>query len=197
MAGRPAPPAPASRLLPFHTPAAGFDEPFEMLDACHDRVRRTLSLLLRLGRHLAKQDSVDRQARDAAADVIRYFDVAAPLHHQDEERHLLPLLRSDPDPAGARVAGRVERDHARLHAAWQPVREDLQRIQAGERPALDAFRQRWRRFSARYRAHIHLEDMLAYPAVRPRMPAEALRMMGEEMARRRGVRTAPGPGSPG
>ena len=28
----------------FSSPAAGFDEPFAMLDACHERVRRSLGL---------------------------------------------------------------------------------------------------------------------------------------------------------
>ena len=29
----------------FHSPSAGFDAPFEMLSACHERVERTLRLL--------------------------------------------------------------------------------------------------------------------------------------------------------
>ena len=31
----------------MRSPGAGFDQPFEMLDACHDRVRRSLDLLRR------------------------------------------------------------------------------------------------------------------------------------------------------
>lgn len=33
-------------------PAVGFDQPYEMLEACHERVERSLNLLLRLGAHL-------------------------------------------------------------------------------------------------------------------------------------------------
>ena len=48
----------------FSSPAAGFDEPFAMLHACHERVERSLALLERLTAHLA-QHGADAQARDA------------------------------------------------------------------------------------------------------------------------------------
>src|SRR5688572_25382640 len=65
----------------LHTgPSVGFDQPFEMLAACHARMDRSLDLLGRLGRHLHDQ-GCDAQARSAATDVLRYFDIAAPLHH--------------------------------------------------------------------------------------------------------------------
>jgi hypothetical protein len=46
-------------------PGAGFDQPFEMLGACHERVQRTLDLLQRLQTYLAEQ-GVDDSARQAA-----------------------------------------------------------------------------------------------------------------------------------
>ena len=36
-------------------PGVGFDEPFEMLVACHGRVERMLDLLERLAQHLLDQ----------------------------------------------------------------------------------------------------------------------------------------------
>ena len=39
----------AAALPGLHAPAAGFDAPFALLDACHERVRRSLALLERLG----------------------------------------------------------------------------------------------------------------------------------------------------
>ena len=88
----------ASRVsLPgLHTPGAGFDEPFEMLGACHDRVRRSLDLLQRLRDYL-KTHACDDSARQAARDVLRYFDIAAPLHHEDEELHVFPPLLAGGD----------------------------------------------------------------------------------------------------
>jgi hypothetical protein len=39
-------------------PGAGFDAPFEMLDACHQRVERMLVLLGRLSAHLGTRGAV-------------------------------------------------------------------------------------------------------------------------------------------
>jgi hypothetical protein len=69
----------------------GFEQPFAMLEACHERVQRTLALLARLRVHVREQGA-DENARQAARDVLRYFDMAAPLHHEDEELHVFPLL---------------------------------------------------------------------------------------------------------
>ena len=77
----------------MRSPGAGFDQPFEMLDACHDRVRRSLDLLRRLRDYLRGHGhGCDDSARQAARDVLRYFDIAAPLHHEDEELHVFPPL---------------------------------------------------------------------------------------------------------
>lgn len=167
-------------LVLHAAPAAGFDEPFEMLDACHRRVERMLRLLARLADHLP-QHGADEPARQAAADVMRYFDLAAPLHHEDEERHLLPRLRA----AGhAALADRIADDHVRMAAAWQALRAPLAEIAAGRRPA--AFDPA--PFAALYTAHLQAEDGEAYPAAMALVGAEDRAAMGDEMARRRGVR---------
>lgn len=44
----------ASPLILHAAPAAGFDQPFEMLQACHERVGRML-VLLELGREMAQR----------------------------------------------------------------------------------------------------------------------------------------------
>jgi hemerythrin-like domain-containing protein len=166
-------------------PAAGFDAPFEMLQACHERVERSLSLLERLGEHLQRHGA-DAQAQDAARDILRYFDVAAPHHHDDEERHVLPALRA----AGhADVADRIAADHAVMHTAWQELRLQLQAVQAeAAEPAASApALAQWRMFAALYRGHIELENATAFPVARAALDAPLQRAMGQDMARRRGV----------
>lgn len=110
----------------MHAPAAGFDAPFELLAGCHDRVRRTLALLKRLTDRVERQGA-DAQAQAAARDVLRYFDIAAPAHHEDEERHVLPLLETSADPALAAAVARLRRDHEVIRAAWQVLRPLLAR----------------------------------------------------------------------
>lgn len=90
-------------LTLHRSPSAGFNEPFEMLDACHERVGRMLALLQRLREHL-EGGRADEPARQAARDVMRYFDLAAPHHHQDEETHVFPALLASGDAALVRLA---------------------------------------------------------------------------------------------
>lgn len=166
-------------------PGAGFEEPFEMLEACHQRVHRMLGLLQRLASHL-RESGADANAQQAARDVMRYFDLAAPAHHEDEERHVLPRLRQS---GLAGLADRLHDEHTRMAATWAGVRVDLGRVAEGGWQAadLDAAAARWQAMAALYTAHIEAEESAAYPAVRDLADAVALRAMGDEMSRRRGL----------
>jgi hemerythrin-like domain-containing protein len=170
----------------FDPPAAGFDAPFEMLAACHERVERSLRLLERIAAHLPVHGA-DAQAQDAARDVLRYFDVAAPHHHEDEERHVLPALRAT---GHAAVAARIVADHGLMAQAWAALRADLQAVCNGDADAATspAGVQRWRDFAALYRRHVELEDRAAFPAAQSALDPAAQLAMGDEMAHRRGVR---------
>ena len=169
-------------------PAAGFEEPFEMLEACHERIHRMLVLLARLRAHLAVHGA-DSQAQQAARDVLRYFDQAAPQHHRDEELHVFPPLLAAGEPRVAAIVQQLLRDHAQMEARWQPARERLLRfavgrlgtLQADVDAALDAF-------GGLHADHLRAEEEIAYPAARSTLDATAQRTMGEEMMRRRGVK---------
>src|SRR5262249_62212944 len=82
------------------TLAPRFDEPLELLEACHARIETQLAMLERLVTHVA-QHGCDLGAREAARFIMRYFDTAGVQHHRDENEDLFPLLRTK--------AGEVER----------------------------------------------------------------------------------------
>lgn len=171
-------------------PAAGFDQPLELLLACHQRVERMLGLLARLHDHVAVQ-GCDTQAAQAAVDVMRYFDLAGPAHHEDEERHLFPLLAASGDAALVALAARLQQEHLAMATQWQAVRADLQAVAAAapETPRVDPDRRaRWQAFATLYRGHVAAEEALAYPAAMAGLDAPARAAMGDEMARRRGLR---------
>lgn len=179
-----------STALPLHSaPAAGFDQPFELLAACHARMERTLALLERLGAHLDAHGG-DDSARSAAGDVLRYFDIAAPLHHQDEELHVLSRLRAR---GQASLAAQLRVEHQVMEQEWAQLRPDLLAVQDGTltADALAAARARWSGFAALYRGHLEAEDQRAYPVARQDLPVPMERAMGEEMARRRGAAPPP------
>jgi hemerythrin-like domain-containing protein len=182
-------PSSSSPLILHAAPAAGFDQPFEMLGACHDRVRRSLALLQRLAAHVAALGA-DAQARRAAEDVLRYFDRAAPAHHDDEERHVLPLLSASADAAERELAQRLHEEHERMASAWQALRPTLVQLAAGERAeavALQGLSTAGRAFAALYAGHLEAEDTIAFPVAAARLGNHEREAMGREMAERRGV----------
>jgi hemerythrin-like domain-containing protein len=186
-----------STLLLHAAPAAGFDEPFAMLAGCHDRVRRSLALLQRLAAHL-QTNGADDAARAAAADVLRYFDLAAPAHHEDEERHVLPVLRRAEEAALRALAARLHEDHERMAHAWAQVRPTLAVLAEGgawEAAPADAIVARWQAFAALYDSHLEAEDGVAFPFAARHADTAVRAAMGAEMAQRRGVTVRPGPTS--
>jgi hemerythrin-like domain-containing protein len=184
------PRAPKGAYVPGHaSPDAGFEAPFEMLSACHERVERMLGLLGKLREHV-QTHGADAQARDAARDVMRYFDLAGPLHHQDEELHVFPPLLAQRDPAVVAVVIRLGQDHRDMHTQWAQVRalllalveagEDWPGFSAADRHHLDVY-------DALYRRHLVDEDGVVYPAARALIRGEALKTMAADMMTRRGV----------
>lgn len=170
----------SSRIDLLHAgPAVGFDQPFEMLAACHDRVRRSLDLLQRLHAHVG-QHGVDAQAREAAADVLRYFDKAGPAHHEDEERHVLPRLRAT---GLTDMADGLHADHLAMTRLWNELREPLLAWTRGAPATLDEVA--LHRYVELYDAHMAVEDSQAFSAARAGLAEDALAAMGQEMASRR------------
>ena len=175
-----------SSLLPG--PAPGFEQPFEMLEACHERVHRMLDLLERLRGYLPDHGA-DRTARDAARDVLRYFDQAAPNHHRDEELHVFPPLLAGGDADTVALVRRLQQDHLQMESAWQAARAVLARIETGELAALaPAEEAALDAFAALYDGHIEAEEVIVYPAAAAVLDEPARAAMGEEMMRRRGVK---------
>ena len=178
--------------LPGHrAPAAGYEAPFQMLNACHERVQRTLSLLQRLQAHVAQQGA-DAQAIQAARDIVRYFEQAAPQHHLDEERHVFPQVLALGDPVLTQAVHRLQRDHVEMEATWAQVRAELQRLIDAQEPVNEAWLARTRdlfsHFVHLYERHIPDEEQLVFPASERSMDTMALTAMAQDMMQRRGVR---------
>ncbi len=169
-------------------PAAGYEQPFEMLEACHERVHRMLGLLARLQSHVATHGA-DEQARQAARDVMRYFDQAAPQHHLDEERHVFPAILAHCEPPVASVVRQLQEEHRLMEDGWHRARLILQALAAGTLERIDPDQAaQLDTFATLYDRHIRTEETVAYPAARERLDHGALSAMADDMMRRRGVR---------
>lgn len=184
--------APGHKTLPgFDSPAVGFESPFEMLEACHERVQRTLRLLVRLQAHV-QQHGCDEQAHQAAQDVMRYFDLAAPLHHEDEELHVFPAVLAGGDDALATAVKQLTDQHRQMEVHWAALRKVLADVVSGEavsHTGSDVFRANAiSDFVALYDVHIRLEESMVYPAANALLDVSQKSFMGNAMKMRRGAK---------
>lgn len=169
-------------------PAAGFDQPLEMLAACHERIEAQLGILDRLPAHLAAHGA-DPEACAAAARVLRYFDEAGPKHHADEESGLFPLL--DGRTELIQLLGVLREDHRSMERVYALLRPLLQAVVAGRADT-------WRteiaeQFCAQYRAHIACENAHLLPVAARLLATSDRARLGAAMAARR---TGPGTAAP-
>jgi len=173
----------------FDAPAAGFEAPLEMLSACHGRVERQWQSLLRLVPHLAANGS-DQAAREAAQNIIRYFDTSARQHHADEEEDLFPaLLQSAPDAELARLRELIDAllgQHRELEQAWGQIRWKLEGIWLGTMREMDA--DEVGRLVELYRLHIAREEDELLPFAAHLLSEAQLQISGRAMRLRRGIK---------
>lgn len=173
----------------LRSPAVGYEAPFEMLEACHERVQRMLALLQRV-RAYAREHGCDDQVTSAITDVMRYFDNAAPQHHLDEERHVFPAVLSQQDAGLTALVLHLQQDHRQMEALWSQVRVLLTSVldtprsqpvfQVQDNALLDAF-------SDLYERHIADEEGKIYPMSLQAMSQTTLSSMAQDMMKRRGV----------
>lgn len=177
---------PSTAIPGFLSPGVGFEAPFDMLEACHERVERTLGLLERLQQYLPTH-GCDAQALQAAQDILRYFDLAAPLHHQDEELHVFPPLLAGDDSAACDAVHRLMAQHRQMEQHWSAMRMMLLNLStdSGDKPVQLLPEDAVRTLADLYRNHMRLEEDVAYPAARNVIGVEQLRSAGAEMQSRR------------
>ena len=168
-------------LLP-HTDAISFDTPIAMLRACHDKVRRFATLAVSLATHL-QTHAPDKNAGASAQQVLRYFDLAAPLHHADEDEDLYPALRALNDLALNQAIDEIQAEHTVLTDLYLSIRPWLLCIsqqQISPAPTTVAA------FSALYHTHAAREESAIYPAAQG-LPLPQLHDIGRRMQQRRGA----------
>ena len=173
----------------FDAPAAGFEVPLEMLSACHGRVERQCQTVLRLVPHLVA-NGPDQTAREAAQNVMRYFDTSAKHHHADEEEDLFPaLLQSAPEaklPRLRELVAALCAQHRELEQAWARLRLKLEGILLGTTSELDAGEAA--RMVGLYRQHIAREEEELLPLAARILGTAQLDSVGRAMRARRGIK---------
>lgn len=164
-------------------PSPRIDDPMALLRACHEKVNRFTRLAQRLQAHV-RAHGADGQAQEAARSVLRYFTLAAPLHHADEDDNLFVALRGLGRPELDAHIEALQAEHDSLGARWQAVRPWLVAVEAGQpvpaglpEPDIDGF-------ATAYRAHARREEDHVYPHAAD-LPPAALQALAEAMVARR------------
>jgi len=172
----------------YQSPAASTEVPLEMLAACHGRIEAQCASLRRLVQHLPFHGA-DEPARQAAVAVMRYFDIAAPQHHEDEEVDLFPALIESMAGSDAvclrELTESLARDHRVLEAAWRVLRRMLEGVARGDAAALDAGRAE--EFARACEQHLAREDAELLPMAARLLDDAALSRIGVAMRVRRGI----------
>jgi pyridoxamine 5'-phosphate oxidase len=176
-------------LLPEAAP--GFDQPVAVLKHCHDRIRKQLATLDKLLMHLPEHGA-DEQARQAAQAVLKYFDKAAHLHHDDEEQDLIPMLRAVAQGEDAATLQAlvpvILQDHKDMDALWQDLHEQLTMVADGSSSVLSAVTVQ--RFAQRYTSHMEREEGTIAPMALRLFSPEQMTQLGNAMQQRRGISPA-------
>lgn len=166
--------------------APSMDEPLEMLEACHGRIEAQLGTLELLLVHLPAHGA-DEQARQAARNVLRYFELAGTKHHEDEERDLFPrlLARAGKDNAVdlRTLIDELLAEHAEMACALEVVRQQLLRIADGSSAELGP--PEVHHLSDLYRQHIQKENRWLFPLSKQLLTPLDQQALSEAMVARR------------
>jgi len=178
-------------------PAPDFDQPVAVLKHCHGRIRKQLATLEKLLAHLPEHGA-DEQARQAATAVLKYFDKAAHLHHEDEEQDLLPMLLAVAEGEDAATLQAlvpvILQEHKDMDAMWQDLHEQLTGIADGSGTQLSA--SIVRRFVQSYHGHMEREEGIVAPMALRLFGPDQMARLGGAMRQRRGLEQAASAAAP-
>lgn len=157
-----------------------WDEPIEMLYACHGNVKRFCKQLRLLPDYLTKY-GCNQAVKNDVIQIITYFNRAAPLHHEDEELDFFPALVAI-YPQAQHTIDELEKQHPYLHTCWAALAEKLNELIEQDKTEIDAML--IERFVSAYDRHITLEEPL-FEQGKNIISQTVLGEIGKKMAMRR------------
>jgi hemerythrin-like domain-containing protein len=170
----------------FAKPTPGFDTPLELLAACHERIQSQCATLQKLAQHL-REHGADEQARQAAANIRRYFDAAGKHHHEDEEHDLFPILRRIAERSNAvelrSLLDTLIAEHRLMEQQWSALKPMLLAVENGQAVTLNAAQVA--QFTALYASHIEREEQGVFTKASELLSQPQLERLGQTMAARR------------
>lgn len=174
--------------------APTFNDPIGVLRVCHGRIEQRLLGLERVCEILQEGDPTNgREASQTLSSIVGYFTSGGIKHTEDEEISLFPRMRPHLSVRDEAMTALVllEAQHREGEAyvkelaevvallTRQPLQFPTAEIARLESIAL--------RFGAHYRPHIQIENEFVFSRALEVLNDAELKLIGDEMARRRGV----------
>lgn len=125
--------------------------------------------------------------------VLHHLEAEMARHRADEEEDLFPLLRARArDEDIERVLALLTREHRQDEIDTRIIGEGLVEVRERGDAGLDLdLCERIRLFVRRQRRHLAVENAIVMPLAEARLGAADLRLIAENMARRRGLPPPP------
>ncbi len=152
---------------------------------CHGRIRRFLGFAHVLARSNGQPDD---DIRSTAEQIVRYFTIAFPLHVADENDSVFPRLAGRTDALDMALA-LLRDDHAEhapidhLVALCRLVAHDPRQLAA----VADSLAETVEQLTVELEAHLSLEELVVFPALRELAAAEREAIRSEMKLRRDAV----------
>jgi hemerythrin-like domain-containing protein len=174
-------------------PEHDFHEPIGMLEDCHKRILFFLKTLIRVSSE-ATTEPLSPGQRDVLEKGLRYFRESGPRHTADEEESLFPHLRRLDRPEIGEVFAKIdtlESEHRwadQQHLEVDAICRRWLDAAVCPQPDLDRLRKILNGLLGFYERHIHFEETEVFSAARALLSDSGKESVGQEMARRRGLR---------
>jgi len=155
------------------------------LDFIHDDHMREREICTMIDRLVAVGDP----ERDQANLVLSFLRKQLPLHLEDEEQDLFPLLRRrcKPEDEIDLALKRLATDHVKADDRTPEVVAILERLEDGDRDIGEPARSAMADYALHARHHLILEDAIILPFARLRLTAGDLETLLRRMLARRGL----------
>lgn len=166
-----------------------YDQPIELLLSCHEKIMHFSSALLKLSIAL-KQDGWNDEITTSSDQIRRYFNIAAPEHHLDEEVHLFPaIIALDPEFEQAqsteilKVLHRLIQEHVESDLLWETLDTMLEE-KSDDFILLEELAQE---FKNSMHEHALIENEEIFPYAQTHINTNELKKIGLAIAERRGI----------
>ena len=169
---------------------ASFAQPLSLLRSCHDKILHFSAALYELSVALEKE-AWNASYITTADQIRRYFNIAGPEHHLDEEHHLFPAIMSlDPtckDPQSLVMIKQINeliKEHVESDQIWQ----QLDTLLAEQSTDFQQLQQLSLTFKNHMIEHAGIENNQIFPFAEKYISEAEFKKMGKAIAKRRGVK---------